>query len=87
MSLVTGYHFFVIVVSKNLRQFFSDEKAGFAAPEVACRWAGAVIKELTEHLGRSGNAKKNHKTPKKVVLPTDHQTTIADYRVARASDS
>ena len=30
---------------------------------------------------------KNHKTPKKVVLPTDHQTTIADYRVGRVSDS
>jgi len=24
VSLVTGYHFFVIVISKNLRQFFSD---------------------------------------------------------------
>ena len=45
MSLVTGYHFFVIVVSKNLRQFFSDvvrANLRFTRADLRFGWAPEV---------------------------------------------
>ena len=46
-------------------------KAGYAVTPVACRWAEAVLEELTRELSRSIGLKK-HKNAKKV--PTDQQT-------------
>ena len=53
---------------------FVGNKAGYTATPVACGWAGAII-EVTNHLGRSSEA-KNCKNPKKVKCagPTDGRT-------------
>ena len=43
-----------ILAFNTLKFIFS---AGYTTTEVACGWAGAVVKKLTKHLGRSGKAK------------------------------
>ena len=55
--------------------------AGYAATEVACGWAEAVIKKTYTNIWAGAVTQKPPITPKKLTR-TDRSTDIAGYRVA-----
>ena len=56
-------------------------KVGYTATEVACGWAGALIKMTNPSIWAGAAMQKPPVTPKKLTR-TDRPTDIADYRVA-----
>ena len=49
---------FTPIDSQSIWLVLNEEKVGDTATPVVCGWAGAVMKRLLGHLGRSGELKK-----------------------------
>ena len=82
----------IVYVEPKLTNGFVQNKAGYTATPVACRWAGAVQEKVItlEHLGRSSRPKKlknAEKVKKGTNRPTnrltDRRTDIAGCRVGQ----
>ena len=85
VRLGRGSDFFRSHVIKNVPDCCYRNKAGYTATEVACGWAGAVMKNAHPSIWVGAVTQKPSVTPKKLTRMdrrTNHPTDITGYRVA-----